>query len=207
MVVFCPNIGVLCGVVLSLVPMLLPFCWQSLLLPVLPATQSRLEIMEVCVVWWCCGWVGGGGGGCICKSFWCLARALHVAQQPPYSSYPCILPFPPCNEQSACWPLATSTEHAPLPPGNEHNACSPLKTSLLHAPYPPSPTSLPTGARAFRAGRAAQDGGGAVALRRAHPRERVQGRLQPLWGGWGGKDTEGFEGGRPCVCFFLGGGS
>ena len=47
MVVFCPNIGVLCAVVLSLVPMLLPFCWQSLLLPVLPASQSRLEIMEV----------------------------------------------------------------------------------------------------------------------------------------------------------------
>ncbi|GAB4820093.1 hypothetical protein N2152v2_007139 [Parachlorella kessleri] len=45
-VVFCPNIGVLCGVVLSLVPMLLPFSWQSLLLPVLPASQQRLEIME-----------------------------------------------------------------------------------------------------------------------------------------------------------------
>ncbi len=45
-VLFCPNVGVLCGVALSLVPILLPFSWQSLLLPVLPATASRLDLLE-----------------------------------------------------------------------------------------------------------------------------------------------------------------
>lgn len=47
MVVFCPNAGLLCGCVLSLVPMLLPFSWQCLLLPVLPAAPaSRLDLLE-----------------------------------------------------------------------------------------------------------------------------------------------------------------
>ncbi len=36
MVVFCPNIGTLSAVVLSLVPLLRPFSWQCLLLPVTP---------------------------------------------------------------------------------------------------------------------------------------------------------------------------
>jgi hypothetical protein len=66
-VVFCPNIGVLCGVVLSLVPMLLPFSWQSLLLPVLPATQQRLEIMEVRSNRVRVGGGGGGAWGPLCK--------------------------------------------------------------------------------------------------------------------------------------------
>lgn len=35
-VVLCPNLGVLSAIVLSLVPMIQPFEWQSLLLPVLP---------------------------------------------------------------------------------------------------------------------------------------------------------------------------
>ncbi|CAK7349499.1 unnamed protein product [Dovyalis caffra] len=35
-VVVCPNLGVLSAVVLSLVPMIRPFQWQSLLLPILP---------------------------------------------------------------------------------------------------------------------------------------------------------------------------
>uniref|UniRef100_A0A7N1A0N7 UDENN domain-containing protein n=1 Tax=Kalanchoe fedtschenkoi TaxID=63787 RepID=A0A7N1A0N7_KALFE len=35
-VVVCPNLGVLCATVLSLIPMIRPFEWQSLLLPVLP---------------------------------------------------------------------------------------------------------------------------------------------------------------------------
>ena len=47
MVVFCPNLGVLSAVVLSLVPMLLPFAWQCLLLPVLPAAPEQLELVEV----------------------------------------------------------------------------------------------------------------------------------------------------------------
>ncbi|KAK9820042.1 hypothetical protein WJX72_005418 [[Myrmecia] bisecta] len=44
MVFFCPNIGVLSTTVLSLVPLLRPFAWQSLLLPVLPA--SMLAFLE-----------------------------------------------------------------------------------------------------------------------------------------------------------------
>ncbi|KAF2554009.1 hypothetical protein F2Q68_00033396 [Brassica cretica] len=35
-IVICPNLGVLSAIVLSLVPMIRPFQWQSLLLPVLP---------------------------------------------------------------------------------------------------------------------------------------------------------------------------
>ncbi|KAB1213817.1 DENN domain-containing protein 4C [Morella rubra] len=35
-VVVCPNLGVLSAIVLSLIPMIRPFQWQSLLLPVLP---------------------------------------------------------------------------------------------------------------------------------------------------------------------------
>lgn len=46
MVVFCPNAGLLSGIVLSLIPLLLPFHWQCLLLPVLPAAEGRLELME-----------------------------------------------------------------------------------------------------------------------------------------------------------------
>jgi len=45
-VVFCPNIGVLSTVVLALVPLLRPFAWQSLLLPVLPVQERLLEIIE-----------------------------------------------------------------------------------------------------------------------------------------------------------------
>lgn len=36
LVLFCPNIGLLSTCVLSLIPLLRPFTWQSLLLPVLP---------------------------------------------------------------------------------------------------------------------------------------------------------------------------
>ena len=46
MVVFCPNIGVLSTVVLALVPLLRPFAWQSLLLPVLPAQERLLDILD-----------------------------------------------------------------------------------------------------------------------------------------------------------------
>ncbi|GBG85115.1 hypothetical protein CBR_g39681 [Chara braunii] len=37
MVVICPNLGVLTAVVLSLIPMLRPYTWQSVLLPILPS--------------------------------------------------------------------------------------------------------------------------------------------------------------------------
>lgn len=68
MVVFCPNIGLLCGCVLSLVPLLLPFSWQCLMLPVLPAMPSRLDLVEAPVPFVLgllyktaevSGWVGG----------------------------------------------------------------------------------------------------------------------------------------------------
>ncbi|MED6183489.1 hypothetical protein PIB30_038266 [Stylosanthes scabra] len=38
-VVVCPNLGVLSAIVLCLIPMIRPFQWQSLLLPVLPGTM------------------------------------------------------------------------------------------------------------------------------------------------------------------------
>ncbi|GIL62061.1 hypothetical protein Vafri_16363 [Volvox africanus] len=38
-VVFCPHISVLSGCVLGLMPLLRPFCWQSLLLPVTPTSM------------------------------------------------------------------------------------------------------------------------------------------------------------------------
>eukprot|EP00850_Spirogloea_muscicola_P018465 SM000169S02720 [mRNA] locus=s169:295030:300222:+ [translate_table: standard] len=37
MVVICPNLGILTAVVLALIPMLQPYLWQSVLLPILPA--------------------------------------------------------------------------------------------------------------------------------------------------------------------------
>lgn len=36
LVMFCPNIGLLSACVLSLIPLLRPFSWHSLLMPVLP---------------------------------------------------------------------------------------------------------------------------------------------------------------------------
>ncbi len=46
MAVFCPNIGVLSASVLSLVPLMRPFAWQSLLLPVLPVQDKMLDLLE-----------------------------------------------------------------------------------------------------------------------------------------------------------------
>lgn len=46
-VVFCPNIGVLTSCVLALIPLVRPYAWQSLLLPVLPATEQMLDFLEV----------------------------------------------------------------------------------------------------------------------------------------------------------------
>lgn len=43
-VVFCPHIGTLAAVVLSLVALLRPFSWQSLMLPVTPT--SMLAFLE-----------------------------------------------------------------------------------------------------------------------------------------------------------------
>jgi len=39
LVIFCPHIGTLCASVLALVPLLRPFVWQSLLLPVTPTSM------------------------------------------------------------------------------------------------------------------------------------------------------------------------
>lgn len=45
--VFCPNMGVLTAVVLALTPLVRPFAWQSLLLPVLPCTEEHLDLLQV----------------------------------------------------------------------------------------------------------------------------------------------------------------
>ena len=45
-VVFNPNIGTLSGIVLSLLPLLTPFSWQSLLLPILPDSPEKVELLE-----------------------------------------------------------------------------------------------------------------------------------------------------------------
>ncbi len=47
-VIFCPNVGVLTSVVLALIPLVRPFAWQSLLLPILPATEDMLDLLQVC---------------------------------------------------------------------------------------------------------------------------------------------------------------
>jgi hypothetical protein len=44
LVVFCPHIGTLAAIVLALVPLLRPFAWQSLMLPVTP--DSMLAFLE-----------------------------------------------------------------------------------------------------------------------------------------------------------------
>lgn len=46
--IFCPNVGVLTSVVLALIPLVRPFAWQSLLLPILPATEDMLDLLQVC---------------------------------------------------------------------------------------------------------------------------------------------------------------
>lgn len=46
MVVFCPNVGLLSTAVLSLIPLIRPFAWQSLLMPVLPAIDQMLDLMD-----------------------------------------------------------------------------------------------------------------------------------------------------------------
>jgi hypothetical protein len=43
-VVFCPHIGTLAAAVLALVPLLRPFCWQSLMMPVTP--RNMLGFLE-----------------------------------------------------------------------------------------------------------------------------------------------------------------
>ncbi|KAK1260691.1 hypothetical protein QJS04_geneDACA002241 [Acorus gramineus] len=44
LVVICPNLGVLSAIVLSIIPMIRPFEWQSLLLPVLP--RKMLDFLD-----------------------------------------------------------------------------------------------------------------------------------------------------------------
>jgi hypothetical protein len=73
LVVFCPHIGVLGAVVLSLVPLLRPFAWQSLLMPVTPV--SMLGFLDAPVPFVLgvqhktpdvasrCGWAGWVGEG------------------------------------------------------------------------------------------------------------------------------------------------
>lgn len=39
MVVFCPTLGILTGIVFSMMPLILPFVWQSVILPVMPSSM------------------------------------------------------------------------------------------------------------------------------------------------------------------------
>ena len=61
MVIFCPNIGVLTSSVLALIPLVRPYAWQSLLLPVLPATEQMLDFLQVRSThsdfWTPCAWL------------------------------------------------------------------------------------------------------------------------------------------------------
>ena len=59
MVIFCPNVGVLTSSVLALIPLVRPFAWQSLLLPVLPATEQMLDFLQVCPDSDALSWPGG----------------------------------------------------------------------------------------------------------------------------------------------------
>ena len=45
-VFFCPHIGQLSTAVLSMIPLLRPFAWQSMLMPVLPAHDSMLHLLD-----------------------------------------------------------------------------------------------------------------------------------------------------------------
>lgn len=45
-VVFCPDLGRLSAIVLALRPLMLPFSWQCLMLPVLPASPQHLELLD-----------------------------------------------------------------------------------------------------------------------------------------------------------------
>lgn len=69
MVVFCPNIGVLSMAVLSIVPLLRPFAWQSLMLPILPDNDSMLHLLDAPVPF-VIG-VQASTGTAIGTSIWC----------------------------------------------------------------------------------------------------------------------------------------
>lgn len=45
-VFFCPNLGLLSTAVMSLIPLIRPFAWQSLLMPVLPAQENMLNLLD-----------------------------------------------------------------------------------------------------------------------------------------------------------------
>lgn len=45
-VIFCPNIGLLSALVLSVQPLLAPFAWHSLMIPVLPETSDKLDLLD-----------------------------------------------------------------------------------------------------------------------------------------------------------------
>lgn len=46
LVVFCPSIGILSMAVLATIPLLRPFAWQSLMLPILPDNESMLHLLD-----------------------------------------------------------------------------------------------------------------------------------------------------------------
>ena len=70
LVLFCPNIGLLSTCVLSLIPLLRPFTWQSLLLPVLP--DNLLSFLEAPVPFV----IGVQVSSCFCMCCNSLSRRL-----------------------------------------------------------------------------------------------------------------------------------
>ena len=45
-VFFCPKIGLLSTAVLAMIPLLRPYAWQSVLMPLLPAHESMLDMLD-----------------------------------------------------------------------------------------------------------------------------------------------------------------
>ena len=45
-VFFCPKMGLLTTAVLAMIPLLRPFAWQSVVMPVLPAHDSMLHLLD-----------------------------------------------------------------------------------------------------------------------------------------------------------------
>ena len=94
-VFFCPHIGQLSTAVLSMIPLLRPFAWQSMLMPVLPAHDSMLHLLDAPVPFLLGMQVSQASASrclaCICIAYMAQSRHhyLHMAarrtQQPAHA--------------------------------------------------------------------------------------------------------------------------
>ena len=105
--VICPNIGVLTSVVLALIPLMRPFAWQHLMMPVLPATEETLDILEVRC--------------CVPPGFWAITAWISDL------CYRCPDPVP-CQcatvPGSVCFVGSSSSPQQPLCEGAAVQACA-----------------------------------------------------------------------------------